>query len=378
MDSGTNQAPHSHYLDAVQIGRAFAAMAVALLHVVKDTDRLYLRYADLDPGLTSTAAQWHELLAAGVDVFFVISGVVMVLSTSGKTDSSKGWQPTEVGSFIYRRFTRIYPLYWVLTLIYIAALALMPHLFQENTLDAEHAIGSLLLIPTVGPDGVAFPLIYAGWTLTYELMFYGFFALSLFVAGDKRSTVVCIFLIVAWHLLHYTPLANITAIFRTTENVLLEFVFGMLLGRLWLRRSFNQAWALPLIVVGLILLLLSAAVDESTLPRVLRWGVPSFLIVAGLMCWQPGSSRTARVLVHLGAASYALYLFHFFALRVYFMVLGKSGMLAFLPPIVCVVLALLFATVSSVIVFHLLEQPLLKLTRRWQPARLGGHSTNTK
>jgi len=51
VDSGTNQAPHSHYLDAVQIGRAFAAMAVALLHVVKDTDRLYLRYADLDPGL---------------------------------------------------------------------------------------------------------------------------------------------------------------------------------------------------------------------------------------------------------------------------------------------------------------------------------------
>ncbi len=350
------------FLSSIQIGRAIAAMAVALQHTIRDADRYYPRYTSNDPGLASNPAGWVELLGAGVDIFFVISGVVMVMSTWNGYGS--------VGNFLYRRITRIYPLYWILTLAFMAVLVVMPELFSQMRLEPVHATCSLLLIPCTDPNGVAIPYIYAGWTLTYELVFYGLFALSL-LAGTRWSRLfVCIGLILAYHSLYYTSLRAIPAVEHSASPIMLEFIFGLLLGYAWFHVRFDRRWALPLLITGCALLLLSHTGSWVEWPRFLRWGLPALVIVAGLMCANQDTSRQGvgyKTLVYLGAASYAIYLFHFISLKLFFVISGKVGILGLLPPVLGILCAMLVTVIASIVLHEVCEKPLARLSKWiWQ------------
>lgn len=351
--------PHNQFLDSIQIGRAFAALAVALQHTIRDADRYYPRYSDSNPAYTGDPNGWVELLGAGVDVFFVISGVVMVMST---------WQGHgSIGLFLYRRAARIYPLYWVLTLAFIGVLILAPSIFQETYLDPVHATCSLFLVPCTGPGGEALPYIYAGWTLSYELVFYALFALSLLASSKAAQLLSCIILVLLYHSLHYTPLSNIPAIEHTSSNIMLEFIFGILLGYAYFHYQFQRAWSIPLLLFGLLLMLLSHTGVFVEWPRFIRWGIPAFFIVAGLMCvniQRENQAKWYKALVFLGAASYALYLFHFFSLKLFYVIAGKLGLLSMLAPALGVVLALLVTLIASIAVHLLCEKPLSHLSKK--------------
>src|ERR1019366_2869669 len=103
---------------------------------------------------------------SGVDLFFVISGFIMVVTTAGRDVT-----PTE---FIARRFVRVVPLYWVLTLALAATALVAPSLFRSVTLTAVSLIQSLLFIPHFSPShaGMIWPVLVPGWTLNYEMFFY--------------------------------------------------------------------------------------------------------------------------------------------------------------------------------------------------------------
>lgn len=356
------------FLSSIQIGRALAAMAVALQHTIRDADRYYPRYTSEDPGIASDPAGWVELLGAGVDVFFVISGVVMVMSTWNGHGTIRG--------FLYRRITRIYPLYWVLTLAFMAVLVVAPGLFSQMRLEPAHAVCSLLLIPCTDPNGVAIPYIYAGWTLTYELVFYGLFAVSL-LAGTRWSRLfVCIGLVLVYHSLYYTPLRAIPAIEHSASPIMLEFIFGLLLGYAWFYIDFKHRWALPLLIVGCALLLVSHTGNWVELPRFLRWGVPAVLIVAGLMCANQRGSNPGiayRTLVYLGAASYAIYLFHFISLKLFYVVSGKLGILAHLPPVAGILCAMVVTVIASIALHEMCEKPLTRISK-WLWTRRTRHT----
>jgi len=350
------------YLSSIQIGRALAALAVALQHTIRDAERYYPRYTDEGLGFASDTDSWVELLGSGVDVFFVISGVVMVMSTWNGHGT--------IGSFLYRRMTRIYPLYWILTIAFMIVLVVAPGLFSQMRLEPIHATCSLLLIPCTDPNGEAIPYIYAGWTLTYELVFYGLFALSLLVSSRWWRLLVCIGLVLSYHSLYYTSLRSIPAIEHSASPIILEFIYGMILGYAYFYIRFSRKWAIPLLITGCLLLLLSHTGSLAEWPRFLRWGIPALLIVAGLMCAnstneEQGSSY--RLLVYLGAASYAIYLFHFFSLKLFFVIAGKLGVLALIPPTGSIVLAMLVTIVASVLLHEICEKPLTRLSKwLWQ------------
>ncbi len=347
------------FVDALQIGRAYAALAVALQHTIRDADRYYPRFTSMDPQFTADSQSWIELLAAGVDVFFVISGVVMVLSTQNKNQS--------IGRFLYRRAARIFPLWWTLTLIYIVMLLLLPQLFNVSYFEPVHATCSMLLIPCTGPGGEAIPLIYAGWTLTYELVFYALFAISLLASTNRLRLLLCIALVLLWHSLHYTSLATVPAVFHSSGNLMFEFLYGVLLGSWFLKIRFLPRWGLPAVLLGVLLLLLSQSPTLVDLPRFLNWGLPALCIVFGLMCLNIERSKQTvlfRFLVFLGAASYSLYLFHFFALRLYFVGMGKLHLLAQIPPVAGIIGGCIFALITSVLVYQYGERWLTRMVNR--------------
>ena len=93
-------------LNSVHAIRALAALLVATLHI--------LSRENLEPD--SILPHWLEYARIGTDLFFVMSGAVMVYATSARTHNAG-----QAVSFLYDRLTRVFPVYWIAT---TAALAL--------------------------------------------------------------------------------------------------------------------------------------------------------------------------------------------------------------------------------------------------------------
>ena len=119
---------------------------------------------------------------AGVDIFFVISGFIMVYASSRWFGSA---QSPRV--FLAHRIARIVPLYWATTMLYLAVVLFAPALLNSEYLAPGFVISSFLFIPAARPDGLVQPLYSLGWTLNYEMFFYALFAIA--IAFPRRRGV---------------------------------------------------------------------------------------------------------------------------------------------------------------------------------------------
>ncbi len=271
-------------LASIQILRAAAALGVVLFH----------------------ACQWSHVDfavgAAGVDLFFVISGFVLWGAAEAK--------PITPGAFLLARSVRVAPLYWIATLAVFVLARAWPQALPIIHPDPRHLVLSLLFLPHVGPGDDPFPLLPTGWTLTYEAFFYLAFALALACPRDRRLQVLSGVLLAAsvlgfgyhgWYTLLCNPL-------------LLEFLAGVWLARLWARgrlQALGAAGGLGLIGLGALALgacQVGGLRDDFLRPFV--WGPPAVAIVAGGLALEAriGHGRLARMGMILGDASYSLYL----------------------------------------------------------------------
>ena len=163
-------------LDSVQALRGIAALAVMLCHLVA----IEAGHAGRDAPLTD----FFDNGAYGVDLFFVISGFIMVW-VAGSVPRGL----VSAGDFLYARVTRIYPLWW----LFAGAMVVFLLLFRGLPWDADrldpkeldgvtHLIKSFLLWPQ--PEH---PVLGVGWTLVHEMYFYiGFTLLILFLPQRWR------------------------------------------------------------------------------------------------------------------------------------------------------------------------------------------------
>ncbi len=136
---------------SIQALRAIAALSVVLCHCFK-------YYGQAING--SPIGQWDRL-GSGVDLFFVISGFVMVY---GPLFGAQGGPLT----FMRHRLARIVPLYWAATTIWL----LLGQPFHTTEL-----LGSYFFIPY--PSFGFNPLYGVGWTLNFEMLFYTVFSVCL-------------------------------------------------------------------------------------------------------------------------------------------------------------------------------------------------------
>lgn len=340
---------------AIQELRAVAALLVVVHHALTTV-------AQYDFGLSRLArlGQFYDFGNAGVDIFFVISGFIMMY-TLARRRGRDSWH-----GFLMRRVTRVVPLYWVLTSVLLALMLLLPALFPHSRPVLGHTLASYLFIPYANVRGDMYPLLVPGWTLTFEMLFYLLFALLLFLRESRivpALTAVFAGFILAVRL--WAPEQPVLA--WLANPMVFEFVFGCFVARVYLNLRRRPDW-LPPLLIGLALALFAATIawELGWMPRALRWGVPAMLLVAGAALLPDPAApvgQPRRALAALGDASYSLYLSHPFVLPAIAKLWRLLGLQEHLPPDLYVLLATLASCAAAFGTYHLLERPLVLALR---------------
>ena len=209
-------------LGNVQALRAIAALMVVVVHAYA-VESTYL------PGRPWTTP-FHVLGTYGVDLFFVISGTVMLVSTAT-------WfgEKTAPRRFLARRATRIYPPYAIVTALVLVAYLLVPSATGAHRSARPDVLLSFLALPQRGE-----PLLVVGWTLTYELVFYCVFAVALRFQRRYLPLITAIWLLAVVLIGAFGPPENPwVRVLGSWFN--LEFVFGMAVGTAVLRGALRRA-----------------------------------------------------------------------------------------------------------------------------------------
>jgi exopolysaccharide production protein ExoZ len=279
--------------------------------------------------------------AFGVDVFFVISGFIMMYVTN---DASKPLP------FLRDRLLRIAPTYWAATIV---ALAVHAYWTGGGHPPLKLVAGSFAFFPVDEPDapGRFFPVHDVGWTLNYEMFFYAIFALTLLLPSRWRLPVLtAIFLVFVTVGMALQP--RTAPLGFWTKRIILEFLAGALLAYAWRRWGLPKWAALPLILSGSAVLLLAGR------PAILG----ATLVVAGVLALPPREAPW-KLPQLLGDASYSIYLWHIFAVQL----VPWKGPAGF-------VLSMAAGVTVGLCAYYAIERPIRRRLSRLVEARRGRHS----
>ena len=237
---------------------------------------------------------------AGVDIFFVISGVIIARTAVGLS-----WQ-----EFAWKRFRRIIPFYFLVCIFSLLIVAR-----SGVAITGRDLLASFFLWPAT--DTMTLPLLPVAWTLCYEALFY---VAATFVLADRRWLYPVLGLLIA-----AMALRQHGAVFQFLGNpLILEFLFGVAIA--YAPAFQSTRWGIPL---GAALLIAAGFFDlapfgnsleylrgEEAFQRVAVFGLPAALIVWGAMQFKSRESVWTRQ----GDASYALYLTHALFMPVFFVI----------------------------------------------------------
>jgi peptidoglycan/LPS O-acetylase OafA/YrhL len=269
--------------------------------------------------------------------------------------------------FIEHRIVRIVPIYWVLT----AGTALAAwgglSVFGNFPPTLNRLLCSFLFIPEVLNSGlIRNPLVFVGWTLNFEMMFYGLFALSLFVRPVTLRLYIMVGAIAVLWMAQLLGSRNVY-VHYLGGDIVLAFALGILLWRLFetlhLPRGLAFA-AAPLAIFGL------AFIDIFGLAGINHIGLlpiaaGAALVFSGLSLEKEGCSVGPGWISRQGDSSYSLYLIHPFVLQVVGKLAILAGVNSTIFGLICVVIIMFIACgLAAYGLNRAIEMPLTRLLRR--------------
>ena len=242
---------------------------------------------------------------AGVDLFFVISGFIMVYVTEGVRAGLRSSL-----DFLFARVTRIYPLWWVFAGLISVMFVIYSAIGYEDVWDrarqgeplVPYLVKSIFLVPQAGP-----PVLGVGWTLVHEMYFYAAFTLMLLV--PRRFWL---WILLAWGAMIAGGSAfGLSRPFAGDYSALLfypmtmEFIMGAVVG---LAISSGIAWRSGIVtLVGTLWLMAGLTfqgVEDADLlmwGRVVWFGLPCTLLVYGFATLELSGRQAWLVPVGIGA-----------------------------------------------------------------------------
>lgn len=301
---------------------------------------------------------------SGVDLFFVISGFVMVSVTKGRFERDR-----ETMRFLWGRFSRIYPTYWAYFFLTLAVYFIKPNWVNALYGHQADVLSSFFLLPNQRP------LVMVAWSLSHELWFYMIFAVLLKLKERwlLPSLLVWAGIIVTANLV--VTMAELPAGVRVALHPYsLEFITGALVA-LFLASRYATAFTsrmsltaiIALLVVGLPFVYLFDILKAANIARVSVVGVLYGLLVLSLATLEKEKKFfVPQGLQIVGDISYTIYLSHILVLSAIGRLWALSNPLggSLLDNVVVFLLLLAAVVSSSWIGYRLVELPLLRLSHR--------------
>jgi exopolysaccharide production protein ExoZ len=330
----------------VQILRFVAASSVVAFHAYGTA----LKYL---PGQNAHVGSLFRYGDHGVDIFFVISGFIICYSTY--------FTKTNWLTFLSRRLQRIVPTYWLYTLAMVVLAFVVPRAFSDTDwINLQSVVLSMTFLSFTQEK---MPIVFVGWSLEYEMLFYLTVTILLFRAQKVWDDLIVIFSVLT--ILSNLPARPSLQAFDVffTNPILLEFVYGVIVAKLFLRQRVT-----PLAMAAVSVATFISFVSDPT-SRVIVAGLPScalVMVAAVLSRRQRQPSTAERILGVLGDASYSIYLVHVFVISAVLKLLVKIGAL---PIDLAILVAMLCAILAGYCSYVCLERPSLQFFRRLRTSR---------
>lgn len=365
-------------LGTIQLLRGLAALMVVFGHYCG-----YLNGVYSDPNI---GPKLFPNAAFSVDVFFIISGFIMVYSTNRSLKRP-------VVDFFIKRFFRIFPVYYfvLIATLLIYYLDFSSLSFTGEAESISSIIKSFLLIPldiSAQAPFYGYSLVQTAWTLSYEIYFYIVFGVSMLFSIKYRSIICITFIIAACVLIQYFHTKGFTTfpydvtyskvnamsgLLFISNPIVLDFVIGIIIGEIYFKIK-NKYWnntAIFYIAIGMVLFAANAWVSTFGAGHGLIWkhgllagGIATFLFCGLLYIDKYQKLSLPKWVYYFGAISYSLYIAHI-PLQ---LIIGKMQMQIFAIPLdngfvkfICMVALAIYV---AAILHKFIEQPFIKLSRR--------------
>ena len=343
-------------INSIQWLRGIAASAVVLAHWSSTAEKHGIHV----PGVTG-----HSMGGWGVDLFFVISGFIMMLLTERNSG-----RLAETLEFWKARVLRVAPLYWIVTTTIIVLAIARPGSTTEYRFGALHALASYLFVAMADARGHVEPVLRVGWTLNLEMYFYLVFGLLLLLPRRLLLAATALWAS-GLFLLGCAVKFETPFLLTATSPYILEFTAGVFLGHLHLsNRRLPNVLALLAILAGAAALI-ADDIAGLGVHGSWRFGVPAVLILAG--CVNLEATRLfgfeARWPNRLGDWSYAMYLTHVPALAAFGKFAQSQHLDARVPWPMLLALDLAFACLVAFLTHVLVEKPIARWISRIRRAK---------
>lgn len=347
----------SNKLGGIQVMRGVAAMLVFFFHLDIFIPGNSILNSLFSPGFK------------GVYIFFVVSGYIMAYTTRLVT----GDKLNAAGHFFTKRLIRIVPLYYVAT---AAVMVLMhtAHLYFWERPDL--LVKSLAFIPTFEPEvapNYGDPVLFLGWTLNYEMLFYLLFAIGILLGRYRNTFLYCYFPFFVIILPLFT-LGTVTfdvhgynftsnALKFLSNPILLYFVAGVLLANTISQAKVTGRTAWIIFAMSFMLFLLSYF-ELLPLPQSLSEFIFITLLVASASILpNVGEGRVSRILTYLGDISYSVYLFHMIVIFIVRGFFNKFGLADSVDPWMIQALCLIGTVLVAAVSYEVIERRLTSFLR---------------
>lgn len=291
-----------HYL------RGIAALLVVCFHIREYINGVYAQQNLGDLLFLSGAS--------GVDLFFIISGFIITMSTDKKHETTR--------TFIIKRIFRIYPIFIVSLIIFISI---------NNVYPLNEIIRSALLLHKnyeAPAPFYGYNILYPAWTLTYEVYFYIVFFVSMYLSKNNVVTLASLMLAVPVLCLQAYFNGDVSLAADTNINVdihflgsilkimaspmMFEFIYGMVLYKIYnLMEKYKNAniTIISVFLAGLYFCMFFSGYRFGYGP--VNFGLWALVLLIGCLLYERFNSvADYKVLNALGDYSYSMYLSHAF------------------------------------------------------------------
>lgn len=308
-------------LEFIQALRGFAAISFVICH---------LRDLFIGTSLESSAMHWMLPGAYGVDLFFIISGFIITLT-------SYNYKKQDGKKFILKRIIRIWPPYVFWTIAYV----MLINWGNLSAINVDSVIKSLAFIPLNFDSAIYFgaAALPQGWTLNYEAYFYLVFALCFLFGRFKHLaifvwfTVTLIGLPFLLHLSDPKPLVvGFGYVNLIMQRMMFEFVFGVFCALIYKKRIlqvqnrniFNLLAFFAFTIPFFAYVLSIHTIDHGPTNFGMFYMV-SFLLLILCADYIERNVKLPKALVNAGNMSFSIYLCHIFVMTIAMLLVNQAG-----------------------------------------------------